>query len=58
MKQDYVSKTIESPVGRMTLVAGQKGLTAIIWDRDDPKRAQSQHIMQDDLDPVLLKANR
>lgn len=56
MKHDYVSKTIESPVGRMILVAGQKGLTAIIWENDDPGRGQPDHIIQDDDDPLLLKA--
>ena len=56
MKQHYVSKTIESPVGRMTLMASRKGLTAIAWEKDDSNREQPDNIVQDDHDPVLLKA--
>ena len=56
MKQDYVSKTIESPVGRMTLVASQKGLTGILWEKDDSIHVQPENIIQDDQDPVLLRA--
>src|SRR3979409_522608 len=56
MKQDYVSKTIESPVGRMTLVASQKGLTGILWEKNDSVRVLPENIIQDDEDPVLLRA--
>jgi methylated-DNA-[protein]-cysteine S-methyltransferase len=56
MKQDYVSKTMDSPVGRMILVASQKGLTAIIWERENSNGMQQGNIVQDDDDPVLLNA--
>lgn len=56
MKQNYVSKTIESPVGRMILVASQKGLTGILWEKEDPNRVKPENIFQDDHDPVLMKA--
>jgi methylated-DNA-[protein]-cysteine S-methyltransferase len=56
MKQDYVSKTMDSPVGRMILVASQKGLTAIIWEREDPSSMRLGNVVQDDQDPVLLNA--
>eukprot|EP01034_Spumella_vulgaris_P009758 gene9758-12381_t len=31
-------KTIESPVGKLTLVASEKGLSAILWEKDDSGR--------------------
>lgn len=35
---DYYSKKIDTPVGKLTLVASDKGLIAILWENDDPKR--------------------
>jgi methylated-DNA-[protein]-cysteine S-methyltransferase len=34
----YVYKIIHSPVGKLKLVATEKGLTAILWEKDDPRR--------------------
>jgi methylated-DNA-[protein]-cysteine S-methyltransferase len=34
----YVYKIIRSPVGKLKLVATDKGLTAILWEKDDPRR--------------------
>ncbi len=34
----YVFKWMDSPVGRLKLVAGDKGLAAILWPDDNPKR--------------------
>src|SRR6201999_2208313 len=34
----YVYKIIHSPVGKLKLVATDKGLTAILWEKDDPRR--------------------
>ena len=56
MKNKYQSKTIDSPVGRLTLMASRNRLTGIIWEKDDPNRVQPENIVQDDHDPVLLKA--
>ena len=37
---NYSYKIITSPVGRLKLVASEKGLTAILWENDDPKRVR------------------
>ena len=58
MKQHYVSKTIESPVGRMTLVSSQNRLTGIIWEKDDPNRMRPDNIVENDQHPVLLEAEQ
>jgi len=35
---NYMYKVIDSPVGKLKLVASDDGLAAILWGRDDPKR--------------------
>lgn len=32
------STSLASPVGSLTLVAGDTGLRAILWENDDPNR--------------------
>jgi len=34
------SKTIESPVGKLKLVASDKGLAAVLWEDDRPHRVR------------------
>jgi methylated-DNA-[protein]-cysteine S-methyltransferase len=59
MKNMYVSKTMDSPVGRLTLVANQKGrLTAIQWEDDDPNRVNPANIIEDEHDQILLNAEK
>src|SRR5205807_8330044 len=36
----YSYKTMKSPVGRLKLVASERGLAAILWENDDPKRSE------------------
>ncbi len=36
----YSYKTMKSPVGRLKLVASERGLAAILWENDDPKRVR------------------
>jgi methylated-DNA-[protein]-cysteine S-methyltransferase len=43
MTKAYVSKTLPSPVGILTLVASDAGLAAILWENDDPKRVRLNH---------------
>jgi methylated-DNA-[protein]-cysteine S-methyltransferase len=37
---DFVYKTINSPFGKLKLVASAKGLAAILWENDDPRRVR------------------
>ena len=50
--------TMASPVGTLTLVAGGRGLAAILWEDDDPARVPlgSLHATPDD--PVLAETAR
>jgi methylated-DNA-[protein]-cysteine S-methyltransferase len=59
MKYNNVSKTIDSPVGRLTLVVNQKKrLTAIRWENDDPNGVKPEPMAGDFEDPVLLKTEQ
>jgi methylated-DNA-[protein]-cysteine S-methyltransferase len=54
----YVYKKFDSPVGRLTLVAGNGGLAAILWENDRPGRVRLSLDREDDRDPILLEAAR
>jgi methylated-DNA-[protein]-cysteine S-methyltransferase len=54
----YVHTTTSSPVGRLTLIASDDGLAAILWENDDPKRVRLNSAGRDDRHPALLEAKR
>lgn len=37
---DYARRETPSPVGRLTLLAGGRGLAAVLWENDDPCRVR------------------
>lgn len=54
----YVSKSMISPVGELTLVASERGLAAILWENDNPQRVPLGPLAEDPQHPVLLEAER
>ncbi len=54
----YVSTSMESPVGRLTLVASDQGLVAVLWPDDDPKRVRVGEPVDDPDHPLLIQARR
>jgi methylated-DNA-[protein]-cysteine S-methyltransferase len=54
----YVTKTVESPVGRLKLVASDVGLAAILWPNDDPRRVRLGALVEDAAHPVVREAVR
>lgn len=48
-------KTIESPVGRLKMVASDRGLVAVLWEKDGPERVPLGAMVEDALHPVLLE---
>ncbi len=54
----YFYKTMESPVGLLKLVASDRGLAAILWENDDPKRVRLSPLEEDEAHPVLLETER
>ena len=51
---NYFYKTINSPFGKLKLVASAKGLAAILWEKDDPRRVPLGP-MKPDSDNKFLK---
>jgi methylated-DNA-[protein]-cysteine S-methyltransferase len=54
VKQSYA--TLASPVGFLKLVASDKGLVAVLWEDDDPKRVRLGDLDRNPEHPVLKKA--
>jgi methylated-DNA-[protein]-cysteine S-methyltransferase len=53
-----VCKTIDSPVGRLKLVASDKGLVAVLWENDKPNRVRLGAMTADQRHPILLDTER
>lgn len=53
-----VYKMIKSPVGELKLVASEKGLVAILWERDSPRRVRLSDLVANDQHPVLIETER
>jgi methylated-DNA-[protein]-cysteine S-methyltransferase len=54
----HVFKRIMSPVGTLTLVATDEGLSAILWENDPPGRVRLTLSAEDSQHPVLVEAER
>ena len=54
----YFYKTMNSPVGVLKLIASDKGLAAILWENDDPKRVRLGPLEEDKENAVLLETER
>lgn len=55
---EYFYKEINSPVGRLKVVASEKGLAAILWENDNPNRVRVRTYTENNTHPVLLEAER
>jgi len=54
----HVFTRMSSPVGRLTLVATDDGLAAILWEDDRPGRVPVHLDLENRRHPVLVKAGR
>ncbi|AXK80575.1 methylated-DNA--[protein]-cysteine S-methyltransferase [Pseudolabrys taiwanensis] len=52
------TKTMDSPVGALTLIANEAGLSAVLWQNDDPKRVRVGDLVAAPEHPVLIQAER
>ena len=55
---NLVCKFMASPVGKLKLVASEKGLVAILWENDDPRRVVLDDLKDDDRQPILVETER
>jgi methylated-DNA-[protein]-cysteine S-methyltransferase len=53
-----VYKRMESPVGRLKLVASDKGLVAVLWENDRPNRVRLSELIENERHPVLVETER
>jgi methylated-DNA-[protein]-cysteine S-methyltransferase len=49
---------IDSPVGKLKLVASEKGLVAILWENDKPSRVRLEALVEDGGHAILLETER
>jgi methylated-DNA-[protein]-cysteine S-methyltransferase len=54
----YHYKVINSPVGFLKLVATDKGLAGVLWQKEDPKRVQLSPLSKNNDRPILLETER
>lgn len=52
----YISKTMPSPVGRLTLIGSDAGLSAVLWENDKPGRVRRDVSREAPHHPVLMEA--
>lgn len=50
-----VYKIIDSLVGKLKLVASDKGLVAILWENNNPRRVRLGKLAEDEKHPILLE---
>lgn len=54
----YYYKQIDTPVGRLKLIGSEKGLAAVLWEDDDPKRVRVIEYTENNAYPVLIEAEQ
>ncbi len=52
------SKKIQSPVGELKLVASDKGLVAVLWPNDSPRRVRLEEAVTDERHSILIETER
>ena len=57
-RKRYVHKRVATPVGRLTLVASDDGLAAVLWEHDRPGRVRLDRGAEDVRHRVLVEAER
>jgi methylated-DNA-[protein]-cysteine S-methyltransferase len=55
---EYAYKEVDSPVGKLRIVASGKGLAAILWENDKPNRTRVRKYPEEPQHPVLLETER
>lgn len=56
MKLSY--KFVDSPIGQLKLVASDKGLVAILWENENPRRVRLAELTEEPRHPILLHTEK
>ena len=51
-------KFLDSPVGKLKLVASETGLVAVLWENDNPRRVPLTGLVEDNSQNILIEAER
>lgn len=51
-------KYVESPVGKLKLVASQAGLIAVLWENENPRRVPLKDLVEDNQQSILVETER
>ncbi|MBA2659901.1 MAG: methylated-DNA--[protein]-cysteine S-methyltransferase [Nitrosospira sp.] len=54
----YVYKVMDSPIGKLKLVASGSKLSAILWEDDKPNRVRLGAMREDENSPILIETKR
>src|SRR5271170_6214047 len=57
-RMDYVYRLMKSPIGVLKLVGNDKGLAAILWEKENPRRAPLNIAGEDKKHPVLVETEK
>jgi methylated-DNA-[protein]-cysteine S-methyltransferase len=57
-KMNYSYKIMPTVIGKLKLIASDKGLAAILWENDKPSRVRLGPLTEDKNHPILLQAER
>lgn len=57
-QSDLDYQHMATPVGVLKLVASDKGLVAVLWENDDPKRVRLGALKEDKQHPVLVEVTK
>jgi methylated-DNA-[protein]-cysteine S-methyltransferase len=55
---NYYYKIMPSVIGKLKLIASDKGLAAVLWENDDPKRVRLGPLIEDKKHPMLVWTER
>jgi methylated-DNA-[protein]-cysteine S-methyltransferase len=55
---NLVYKIMDSPVGKLKLVASDKGLVDILWENENPRRVRLGDLVVDEKHPILHQTER
>ena len=56
--KNYVYKIMPTVLGKLKLIASNKGLAAILWENDKPNRVRLGNPIEDKKHPILLQTER
>jgi methylated-DNA-[protein]-cysteine S-methyltransferase len=51
-------KIIDSPIGKLKLVASNKGLAAILWENDNPRRVRLKDLVENPEHSILVQTEK